>query len=182
MRESLILRARVDANKIGSTTLVQCPTVNNQSFVVNPSQTAETGVTQPLSLETITVGSDCAVIRLAGEIDVYTASQLRETVVDLIANGVSHVIADLRAVEFLDSTGLGAIVGGHKRLRTIDGSLVLAASPDRILRLFRITGLDQAFSLCPSVPGAIAAEEVWQAAIAGEATDPDDWCRKHNVL
>jgi anti-sigma B factor antagonist len=139
-------------------------------------------VSQPLSLETITVGSDCALIRVGGEIDVYTASQLRETVVDLIGKGVSHVIADLRAVEFLDSTGLGAIVGGHKRLRTIDGSLVLAASPDRILRLFRITGLDQAFSLSPSVHGAIADENAWQAAISGDGTDPDEWCRKHNVL
>jgi len=139
-------------------------------------------VTQPLSLETIAVGSDCALIRVTGEIDVYTASHLRETVVDLIANGVTHVIADLRAVEFLDSTGLGAIVGGHKRLRTIDGSLILAASPDRILRLFRITGLDQAFSLSPSVPSAIAAEDAWQAAIAGEGTDPDEWCRKNSLL
>jgi anti-sigma B factor antagonist len=139
-------------------------------------------VTQPLSLETITVGSDCALIRVAGEIDVFTASQLRETVVDLIASGVAHVVADLRAVDFLDSTGLGAIVGGHKRLRTIDGSLILAASPDRILRLFRITGLDQAFSLSPSVPSAIASEDAWQAAIASEGTDLDEWCRKHNVL
>lgn len=139
-------------------------------------------MTQPLSLEAITVGSDCALVRVAGEIDVYTASQLRETVVDLISNGVSHVIADLRAVDFLDSTGLGAIVGGHKRLRTIDGSLILAASPDRILRLFRITGLDQAFTLSPSVPAAIAAEDAWQAAIASEGTDPDEWSREHNVL
>ena len=139
-------------------------------------------MSQPLSLETITVGSDCALIRVGGEIDVYTASQLRETVLDLIANGVSHVIADLRALEFLDSTGLGAIVGGHKRLRDIEGSLILAASPDRIVRLFRITGLDQAFSLRASVPEAIAAEGAWQAAIASEGTDPDEWCRKNNLL
>jgi anti-sigma B factor antagonist len=85
-------------------------------------------------------------------------------------------------VEFLDSTGLGAIVGGQKRLRTIDGSLSLAASPDRIVRLFRITGLDQALALFPSVPEAIAAQEAWQAAIAAEGTDPDEWCRKNNVL
>jgi anti-sigma B factor antagonist len=139
-------------------------------------------VQQPLNLETITVGSDCAVIRVKGEIDVYTAPQLRESVLDLIARGVSHVIADLRDVEFLDSTGLGAIVGGHKRLRTNEGSLVLAASPDRIVRLFRITGLDRAFSLYPSVPEAIASEDAWQAAIASEGTDPDEWCRKNNLL
>jgi anti-sigma B factor antagonist len=139
-------------------------------------------VQQPLSLETITVGSDCALIRVAGEIDVYSAPQLREAILGLIGTGVSHVIADLRAVDFLDSTGLGAIVGGHKRLRTNDGSLVLAASPDRIVRLFRITGLDRAFSLYPSVPEAIAAEGAWQAAIASEDTDPDEWCRKNNLL
>jgi anti-sigma B factor antagonist len=139
-------------------------------------------VTQPLSLETITVGGDCALIRVAGEIDVYSASQLRETVLNLIANSVTHVIADLRGVEFLDSTGLGAIVGAHKRLRTIEGSLILTSSPDRIMRLFRITGLDQAFSLAPSVPEAVAAEDAWRAAIATAGTDPDEWCRKHNVL
>ena len=137
---------------------------------------------QPLSLETITVGSDCALIRVAGEIDVYSAPQLREAILGLIGTGVSHVIADLRGVDFLDSTGLGAIVGGHKRLRTNDGSLVLAASPDRIVRLFRITGLDRAFSLYPSVPEAIASEDSWQAAIASEDTDPDEWCRKNNLL
>jgi len=139
-------------------------------------------VQQPLSLETITVGSDCALIRVAGEIDVYSAPQLREAILGLIGTGVSHVIADLRGVDFLDSTGLGAIVGGHKRLRTNDGSLVLAASPDRIVRLFRITGLDRAFSLYPSVPEAIASEDSWQAAIASEDTDPDEWCRKNNLL
>lgn len=137
---------------------------------------------QPLSLETITVGSDCALIRVAGEIDVYSAPQLREAILALIGTGVSHVIADLRGVDFLDSTGLGAIVGGHKRLRTNDGSLVLAASPDRIVRLFRITGLDRAFSLYPSVPEAIASQDSWQAAIASEDTDPDEWCRKNNLL
>jgi anti-sigma B factor antagonist len=135
-----------------------------------------------LSLETITVGSDCALIRVGGEIDVYTAPQLREAIVGLIASGVAHVIADLRAVEFLDSTGLGAIVGAHKRLRTIDGSLALASSPDRIVRLFRITGLDRAFLIYSSVPEAIASQGAWQAAIAGDGTDPDEWCHKNNLL
>ena len=139
-------------------------------------------MSQPLSLETITVGSDCALIRVGGEIDVYTAPQLREAVLELIARDVSHVIADLRAVDFLDSTGLGAIVGGHKRLRANDGSLVLAASPERIVRLFRITGLDRAFSLYSSVPQAIDAQDAWKAAIASEGTDPDEWCRKYNLL
>ncbi|HEX4829960.1 MAG TPA: STAS domain-containing protein [Trebonia sp.] len=130
----------------------------------------------------MTVGSTCALIRVGGEIDVSSAGDLREALLGLIGNGVSHVIADLRDVGFLDSTGLGAIVGGHKRLRTSNGSLALTSSPDRISRLFRITGLDRAFSLYASVPEAIAAEPAWQAAITGEGTDPDEWCRKNALL
>lgn len=137
---------------------------------------------QPVSLEPFTVGSDCAVVRIKGEIDVYTAPQLRETVLGLIAKGVQHVIADLRDVEFLDSTGLGAIVGGSKRLRTNNGSLILAANTERIIRLFRITGLDRAFTIYPSVIEAIAADEQWQAAFAAAGIDPDDWCREVGLL
>jgi len=62
---------------------------------------------QPFHLEPITVGADCAVLRIEGEIDVYTAPQLREHVIRLLASGARHIIADLREVEFLDSTGLG---------------------------------------------------------------------------
>lgn len=137
---------------------------------------------QPLSIETVTAGDDCALIRVGGEIDVYTAPTLREALLELSSRGVLHVIIDLRDVAFLDSTGLGAIVGGHKRLRTNDGSLVLASSPDRIARLFRITGLDRAFSLFDSVPKAIDEQEPWRAAIASEGTEPDEWCRRHDLL
>jgi anti-sigma B factor antagonist len=136
-------------------------------------------VSQPLSLDTVTVGSDCALVKVGGEVDVYTATQLREAILGLIADGVAHVIADLRAVEFLDSTGLGAIVGAHKRLRTNDGSLILASSPERILRLFRITGLDNAFTLYQTVPEAIASSTAWQEAIS---SDIDDWCRENGLL
>jgi anti-sigma B factor antagonist len=66
---------------------------------------------QPFHLESIIVGADCAVLRIGGEVDVYTAPQLRERVIQLLANGVRHIIADLREVDFLDSTGLGALAG-----------------------------------------------------------------------
>ena len=139
----------------------------------------------PFHLESITAGADCAVLRVAGEVDVYTAPQLRERVIGLLAGGVRHIVADLREVDFLDSTGLGALVGSLRRLRQQDGSLKLVTS-GAILKIFGLTGLWHAFALCPSVPDAIAGDQHWQAALAredrGEERGAEDWCREHGLL
>ena len=139
----------------------------------------------PFHLESITAGADCAVLRVAGEVDVYTAPQLRERVIGLLAGGVRHIVADLREVEFLDSTGLGALVGSLRRLRQQDGSHKLDTS-GAILKIFGLTGLWHAFALCPSVPDAIAGDQHWQAALAredrGEERGAEDWCREHGLL
>jgi len=137
---------------------------------------------QPFRQQSITVGSDCAVLQLTGEVDMYSAPQLREQVVELVDGGVRHIIADLRGVDFLDSTGLGALVGSLKRLRTHDGSFKVVASGGRILRLFQITGLTRAFALHPSVPDAMTTDEHWRAAVTGEGHDTEKWCRKHGLM
>lgn len=137
---------------------------------------------QPFHLESMTAGGDCAVLRVAGEIDVYTAPALREHVIHLVDSGTLHLIADLRGVEFLDSTGLGALVASLKRLRTHEGSLTLVTNTERILRIFRITGLNRAFALHPSVPDAITADQHWQTAVTGEGHSTAEWCRKHGLL
>jgi anti-sigma B factor antagonist len=136
---------------------------------------------QPFQLESITAGADCAVLRVGGEVDVYTAPRLRERVVKLLGDGVRHVVVDLREVDFLDSTGLGALVGSLKRLREQDGSLKLVAGPERIMQVFRLTGLVRVFALYPSVPQAIAADQHWQAALAREDRTAADWCREHGL-
>jgi anti-sigma B factor antagonist len=138
-------------------------------------------VQQPIHLESITAGGDCAVLRIAGEVDVYTAPQLRERVIHLVDNGTLHIIADLRDVSFLDSTGLGALVGSLKRLRTGEGSLNLVINADRILRIFRITGLSQVFALHSSVQEAVTTDQHWQAAVTGEGRNTEEWCRKHGL-
>ncbi len=134
----------------------------------------------PLHLEAITAG-DCAVLRIAGEIDVYTAPELRQQVINLADNGTLHIVADLRGVDFLDSTGLGALVGSLKRLRLRQGSLELVTSGGRVLRLLEITGLSRAFALHPSVLEAISADRHWQVALAGEGHTAEEWCRKHQL-
>ena len=140
------------------------------------------GGVQPFHLESITAGGDCAVLRIDGEIDVYAAPQIRERVLDLADNGAVHIIADLRGAGFLDSAGLGALVGSRTGLRARGGSLTLVASTDRILQTLRITGLSDVFALHPFVLDAITADRHWQAAVSGEGDSAGEWCRKHGLL
>jgi anti-sigma B factor antagonist len=97
-----------------------------------------------------------AVLEVGGEIDVYTAPKLREKLIELVNEGSYHLVVDLEKVDFLDSTGLGVLVGGLKRVRNHDGSLALVCTQDKILKIFRITGLTKVFPIHDSVEEAIA--------------------------
>jgi len=133
-------------------------------------------------LETVGLIGDCAVLQVTGEVDVYTAPMLREQMRELSAKGAVHVIADLSRVDFLDSTGLGALVGGLKRLREgARGSLALVISTPRILRIFQITGLTKALAVQPSVEDAITADLHWQQTTESEAGTVHEWCRQHGL-
>jgi anti-sigma B factor antagonist len=134
---------------------------------------------QDFHVEAIEPSEGCAILQVKGEVDVYTAPMLRERMLDLVAKGAVHIILDLRGVAFLDSTGLGVLVGGLKRVRAHDGSLTLVLEAERILRIFRITGLDGVFPPHPSVPQAVAAEPHWRRTAESEAGTVDDWCRQH---
>ena len=97
------------------------------------------------------------VIAVSGEIDVYTAPRLREMLIRLVDEEKYHLIVDMEGVEFLDSTGLGVLVGGLKRVRSHDGGIDLVCTQGRILRIFRITGLSKVFSIFDSVEQALAS-------------------------
>jgi anti-sigma B factor antagonist len=109
-----------------------------------------------LSLTTRDEG-DRTVVAVGGEIDVYTAPKLREQLVDLVNAGRYHLVVDMEGVEFLDSTGLGVLVGGLKRVRAHDGSLRLVCTQERILKIFRITGLTKVFPIHDTVSEALTA-------------------------
>jgi anti-sigma B factor antagonist len=100
---------------------------------------------------------DRTVVQVTGEVDVYTAPKLREQLVSLVDAGRYDIVVDMDGVEFLDSTGLGVLVGGLKRVRTHDGSLRLVCSQERILKIFRITGLTKVFPIYDSVSEALTA-------------------------
>jgi anti-sigma B factor antagonist len=111
-----------------------------------------------LSLSTRSEGNRTVVV-VGGEIDVYTAPKLREQLIDLVSAGNYDIVVDMENVEFLDSTGLGVLVGGLKRVRAHDGSLRLVCTQERILKIFRITGLTKVFPIHSSVDEAVAATD-----------------------
>lgn len=98
-----------------------------------------------------------SVVSLRGEIDVYTAPRLRQALIDLIEAGSSDILVDMSRVDFLDSTGLGVLVGGLKRVKAKDGSLEIVATQDKILKIFEITGLSKVFPIHESVDDAVSA-------------------------
>jgi anti-sigma B factor antagonist len=132
-------------------------------------------------LETVGPIGDCAVLQVTGEVDAYTAPLLREQIRELAAKGAVHLIADLDRVDFLDSAGLGALVGGLRRLRKAGGSLALVISTPRILRIFQITGLTKALAAQHSVEDAITADPHWQHTAETEAGSVHEWCRQHGL-
>jgi anti-sigma B factor antagonist len=111
-----------------------------------------------LSLSTRSEG-DCTVVEVGGEIDLYSAPRLRDQLIDLVADGKYHLILDMERVDFLDSTGLGLLVGALKRVEVHGGSLRLVCTREHILKIFRITGLTKMFPIHASVDEAVGAAE-----------------------
>ncbi len=108
-----------------------------------------------LTLTTREAG-DRTVIAVGGEVDVYTAPRLRDTITELVGAGSTELLVDLSGVEFLDSTGLGVLVGGLKKVTATGGSLELVCSSERLLKIFRITGLGKVFTIHDSADAALA--------------------------
>jgi anti-sigma B factor antagonist len=97
------------------------------------------------------------VLEVGGEVDVYTAPVLRGRLAELIDGGARSIVVDLGRVDFLDSTGLGVLVGALKRLRAAGGGLSLVCTKEPLLKIFRITALDQVFVVHDSIEAATSS-------------------------
>jgi len=97
------------------------------------------------------------VLAVRGEIDLFTAPELKQVLAESIEAGRIRIIVDLTDTTFLDSTALGVLIGAVKRLRSRDGALAIVNIDDNIAKTFEITGLDQIFTIVPTREEAIGA-------------------------
>ncbi|MEI2774509.1 MAG: STAS domain-containing protein [Tetrasphaera sp.] len=98
---------------------------------------------------------DIGIVTAAGEVDAHSARILRDALVAAITDGTIRLVADLSEVTFLDSSGLGVLVGKLKDVRVRGGELHVVAVHDRVVRVFAITGLDRVFALHDSLDSAL---------------------------
>ena len=97
------------------------------------------------------------VVAVRGEIDLFTAPDLKATLLNAIDTGKTRIVVDLSETTFLDSTALGVLIGAIKRLRARDGALTIVNVDANIAKTFEITGLDQIFVITETREAAVAA-------------------------
>jgi anti-anti-sigma factor len=87
--------------------------------------------------------NEIPVLDLSGDVDEFTCTKLRVALRDLLSNGESRVVVNLARVNYMDSAGLGTLVGGLRRIMEADGGLVLSGPNPQIERVLSLTGLDR---------------------------------------
>jgi anti-sigma B factor antagonist len=105
----------------------------------------------------VTQSDGWSVVAVTGELELATAPRLRQQVVSLIGGGRSHLVIDLSGVDFIDSVGLGVIVGALKRCRTHGGDLMVVGAVPRVRLLFEITRLDEIIDMHPDLDQALSS-------------------------
>jgi anti-sigma B factor antagonist len=102
-------------------------------------------------------GDALGIVTLVGEVDIYTAPRFKECLLELLDGDVERLIVDLSGVTFIDSTALGVLIGGVRRVNAAGGSMALVVASRPVQRVLSITGLDRVFTIHESLEDAIAA-------------------------
>jgi anti-sigma B factor antagonist len=114
-------------------------------------------MTIEFSVESGTLDGSRGLIDLRGEVDIYTAPRLKERLLELLDGGVTGVVVDLSDVTFIDSTALGVLIGGVRRLHEVEGRMALVVATRPVERVLTITGLDRVFTIHATRDAALAA-------------------------
>ena len=109
-----------------------------------------------MRIESQQIDDQTAVCRVSGELDAYTAPDLRDALEVELGGGNTWIIADLKQLSYFDSTGLGILVGTAKKCRQAGGDFAVAADRRNLLRIFQISGTEQILNVVPDVEAARA--------------------------
>lgn len=114
----------------------------------------------PLAVPFSSAGSmlraDLGLLVLEGELDISTAPRFKADLYALVDEGAKDIVVDLAAVSFIDSTALGVLIGGVRRVRPAGGSIVLVTDGRAVKRALALTGLDRVFTVCDTREQAVA--------------------------
>jgi len=116
------------------------------------------------SLSEVNIDDQRHVVAVTGEIDLFTAPELKAVLSEAVEAGRTRIVVDLTETTFLDSTALGVLIGAVKRLRSRDGVLTIVNTDANIAKTFEITGLDQIFTIRPTRDEAVEALDADEAA------------------
>jgi anti-sigma B factor antagonist len=100
-----------------------------------------------IKINTRELGDQTQVVEVIGEIDVYTSPKVKEIISELIDKGNYNLVVNLEGVRYIDSTGLGVLIGALKKVREKDGSISLVCTNPQIKKIFNITGLVKIFGI-----------------------------------
>jgi anti-sigma B factor antagonist len=100
---------------------------------------------------------DLGVVALSGEVDIFTAPQFKESLLELLDGGVKRLVVDLSDVTFIDSTALGVLIGGVRRVHGAGGAMTIVVTTRPVERVLSVTGLDRVFSMHATREEAVAA-------------------------
>jgi anti-sigma B factor antagonist len=95
------------------------------------------------------------ILYVTGEVDVTKAPKLRDALIEEISSGVRHVVVELSQVEFMDSTGIGVLVGAKRRLDASGGRFNVVAPSTSVAKVLHLTGLYRAWQVAPTVADAL---------------------------
>ncbi|MGH9122138.1 MAG: STAS domain-containing protein [Acidimicrobiales bacterium] len=110
-----------------------------------------------LKIEVDETPGGTTICRPVGELDAFTVSQFRQSLAELANN--RRLLIDMSAVPFVDSAGLGALIGGIRRARELGGDVAVCCNRPTLVRLLRSTGFDRIVTVSETLEEAAAALE-----------------------
>lgn len=102
----------------------------------------------------VTENTDKTIVFLSGELDIYTAPELKDTLLKIVSQNNHTLEVDLENISYMDSTGIGVFINAFKNAKKTNSHLQLINLQEKVLRLFKITGLDELIDIkCTSRGG-----------------------------